>query len=1203
MHATENDINIRHKGNEESDEQYSPPRGLIERLPSDQSTQRPEDTRNSIVPVKDSQENEKTTVTEDLAFAEEHRESMAEMRQKILNTLEVVRHTNDHYMQIPRFDCKSIMKSHPSKFRPLCPAVSKILQLTDSDNDSKNLVTVSRIVEIRNGIVTYSPDLKLISCATTGGDFDFHCSSNVTDMTRIGEHTVLATIPFRKKIVFINPSSFHIKSLDYSFFTISYFEHSTFVGTEMFSKTIYLIDWDKNKFEEKFSVKEIVGNIAVGPQYHILIALDNINRISCYTIDGRHLFQLRTHSIDIPTDLTVYRNYSYAVQGNVIYKISANGAVSQREIGIKARYICVATNNIYLTDRFGLAHIIRTNKDFWPRLSYHHQDHVPSLINQIHIDDPSNITTILPMSASSVVIIYRDLKAILVTDEGQPFGGKCLTFKLQPSVFCRVDSNTFLVLFSEDRKLQYITCPQLTEGDLIDVESNYIQMCHMVSNRSLALTTNEGKVEVHILLIKTDHVDIVNRISLEHDNVAIAATPINFVVVDRKKLNLLFYSSFGEELSKKHIEFNGYPHHVFTDKLYLYVIFRRESLMTCYNIIGQRKWQLKLPSNFRCHAAVFQGTAYVLDDLLSQILLYKYHDWSDCHVTFQNPYNKNLNIRLEEKENDQVLIGEICHLANGQLVLSDIYNDCLLYISNEGNIVSRLSLPSTATDICRWNYNQIGVTLPLEKQLRVFGNVSKAVISVSLNQPYVRVCKLGESHIICYCDKPSHLDILNINNCNQVQIIHRINIPFVMKSLSLENETLKLLIVGKKAVFFYKIIRRRSSVLPSQVKTPSNLYGDGGPYSIEMIPNILLSQGKTQSNLYGGRIDKMCVHLIDNSRMFAVNEHDLLVKDHVTRSQINMFIDLVDVFSRNISLSEMLSSRLYLQDLTVSDKAHEVVVLQSFGDKHPVEIGCLVITENNLVALYDSTNQNIKILTFDVKDIDISDEGKTVVCEMANNGNVKLFDEDGKLLCYRDFGSFVGGVCFTGERNILVTLPNRQEIFQLKSQNLEKYKVWESQVPYGIIWRKVGNIYWCVHINMIECDTIKIDGDQLKVLESVPLSNLDFGLHFPSITSQKKGMFSNELFNKLKNGGDGGERSTSRKIEVRRGNYIAEIYKSLILFQRVTERICSRYFVLVISMKSSRSKCSVATQNLTSSSNEKPSEEASIKRIGGLLSC
>ncbi|CAJ1099252.1 XP_036356076.1uncharacterized protein LOC118761994 [Octopus vulgaris] len=402
----------------------------------------------------------------------------------------------------------------------------------------------------------------------------------------------------------------------------------------------------------------------------------------------------------------------------------------------------------------------------------------------------------------------------------------------------------------------------------------------------------------------------------------------------------------------------------------------------------------------------------------------------------------------------------------------------------------------------------------------------------------------------------------------------------------IENETLKLLIVGKKAVFFYKIIRKRGrSVLPSEVKTPSNLYGyDGGPYSIEMIPNILLSQGKTQSNLYSGRIDKMCVHLIDNSRMFAVNEHDLLVKDHVTRSQINMFIDLVDVFSRNISLSEMLSSRLYLQDLTVSDKAHEVVVPQSFGDRHPVEIGCLVITENNLVALYDSTNENIKILTFDVltvkarellqtmtrtyilkvctrligknspvsrlqtnnfpvqvKDIDISDEGKTAVCEMANSGNVKLFDEDGKLLCYRDFGSFVGGVCFTGERNILVTVPNRQEIFQLKSQNLEKYKVWESRVPYGIIWRKVGNIYWCVHINMIECDTIKIDGDQLKVLESMSLSNIDFGLHFPSITSKKnKGMFSNELFNKLKNGGDGGERSTSRKIEVRRGNYIAE---------------------------------------------------------------
>ncbi|CAI9721356.1 Hypothetical predicted protein [Octopus vulgaris] len=103
-HATESDINIRHKGNEESDEQYSPPRGLIERLPSDQSTQRPEDTRNSIVPVKDSQENDKTTVTEDLAFAEEHRESMAEMRQKILNTLEV-----KYHKRIVKFDIMAII--------------------------------------------------------------------------------------------------------------------------------------------------------------------------------------------------------------------------------------------------------------------------------------------------------------------------------------------------------------------------------------------------------------------------------------------------------------------------------------------------------------------------------------------------------------------------------------------------------------------------------------------------------------------------------------------------------------------------------------------------------------------------------------------------------------------------------------------------------------------------------------------------------------------------------------------------------------------------------------------------------------------------------------------------------------------------------------------------------------------------------------
>ncbi|XP_036371117.1 uncharacterized protein LOC118768539 [Octopus sinensis] len=568
-----------------------------------------------------------------------------------------------------------------------------------------------------------------------------------------------------------------------------------------------------------------------------------------------------------------------------------------------------------------------------------------------------------------------------------------------------------------------------------------------------------------------------------------------------------------------------------------------------------------------------------------------------------------------------------------------------------------------------------------------------------------------------------------------------------------------------------------------------------------MVPSVLMSQVKRPLNLCGGSIDKIFVYLIDRSRMFAINNHNLLVNDLVTNNQLNYYIDLVDVFSRNISVSEMLSSTLYLQDLTVSDKARHVVVPSGFGDQKPVYIRRLCVIENNLIASYDWNNKNIKIFTFDgqlvdsiklnvfpinmcrwqrntlvittygaksqlltlkvgfplssvtyltrneykciaslsnnqllcskyrdkcnlyvividekhstvniikqigipetltkdrrglinyicniivtangviivsnrrfiiffnsggqylhsvrhymayddikynnmtiddsylyiygwwdrygdftgynslvcltqtgeynrifinsriykdkidftsincngprfagshnkdklyveglfqlnrekfpvchlqtdeclvqVKDIDISDEGKTVVCEKANNGNVKMFDRDGELLCHRDLGSLVGGVCFTHGRGIMVTVPNRREIFQLKQENLGKYKVWESQVPYGVIWRKVGNIYWCAHIELIECHCIKIDGDQVNILESVSLSNLDSGLRFPSITSEtNKEIFSNELINKLEySGGDEVERGKSGEIigksrlKVRCGNYIAE---------------------------------------------------------------
>ncbi|CAI9742835.1 Hypothetical predicted protein [Octopus vulgaris] len=83
--------------------------------------------------------------------------------------------------------------------------------------------------------------------------------------------------------------------------------------------------------------------------------------------------------------------------------------------------------------------------------------------------------------------------------------------------------------------------------------------------------------------------------------------------------------------------------------------------------------------------------------------------------------------------------------------------------------------------------------------------------------------------------------------------------------------------------------------------------------------------------------------------------------------------------------------------------------------------------------------------------------------------------------------------------------------------------------------------------------TEKIDGDQVNILESVSLLNLDSGLRFPSITSEtNKEIFSNELINKLEyrgGDGDGGGRRRGKsgeiigkgRLKVRCSNYLAEI--------------------------------------------------------------
>ncbi|XP_036371110.1 uncharacterized protein LOC118768538 isoform X2 [Octopus sinensis] len=818
----------------------------------------------------------------------------------------------EHYLQRNNLQDKhkTIEPSKlPTKFRPLCPVVTREAKIEESGEELEKSI-ISNVIVIREGMVTYSHHFMTICCLSRNGDrIDVHCPSSVTNFTRISEDMVLATLPFQEMILIISPKTFKIKRIKLGLYMVSYLEDSTLIGVEMFGKTVYQFDWEDNTINYQFITKETPTDIAVGVQNILLISFPSIKRVICFKLDGQQLWEVETHSLHLPSKISLYQNYFYVLQGQIIYRISAKGGVTRRDIGKKCRSISVGKDTILVTDYCGRPHGIQMNKDFWPKLSYNHQLHTPSLKDYIDIEDCYNITNILPMSTSSILIIYKNKKAKLFTDNGEIINQNNSVFLELPSFCCRINANRFLVFYREMKGFQYITCPELRKGPLMKVHTDYITLCHVVSNKCLALTTSGNKSEVHILLIHEDKVDIAERISLGHHNVSIAATPINFVVIDGNENKMVFYSTCGEELFQKYLPFYGHPHHIYSDNVYFYVLFRRHCILRCYDLYGQMKWQWELPFPVHPHIAVFQGTLYVPDTQLNRVLLYKYQDRSSgCLLPIKNPYIRNLNLRLKEKENDQKLvIGEICNLSNGQLVVFDINHDCLLYISEEGDIVSRLSLPSTATDICRWGSDHIGVTLPLQKQLRVIGNLSNTVRSVLLRQPYVRVCKMGEREIVCYCDKPSHLDILTINYYNQVEVIKTINIPVFVKSLSIDKETLKLLIVTRGKAFQY-----------------NTRIGGGGHRG-----------------------------------------HNLLVNDLVTNNHLNYYIDLVDVFSRHISLSEMLSSTLYLQDLKVSDKARHIPLPKHLGDKEPVWIERLVITENNLIAGCDRKNGNIKIFTLD----------------------------------------------------------------------------------------------------------------------------------------------------------------------------------------------------------------------------------------------
>ncbi|CAI9729368.1 Hypothetical predicted protein [Octopus vulgaris] len=85
----ENDLKVSQERNNEAEERNVGAQALTERRPSAETTQDPEEKGKYNDPRKNSQENDVETEIEDQIFAEQHRKSIIEMKQDVLNELAV----------------------------------------------------------------------------------------------------------------------------------------------------------------------------------------------------------------------------------------------------------------------------------------------------------------------------------------------------------------------------------------------------------------------------------------------------------------------------------------------------------------------------------------------------------------------------------------------------------------------------------------------------------------------------------------------------------------------------------------------------------------------------------------------------------------------------------------------------------------------------------------------------------------------------------------------------------------------------------------------------------------------------------------------------------------------------------------------------------------------------------------------------------
>ncbi|CAI9742799.1 Hypothetical predicted protein [Octopus vulgaris] len=193
-----------------------------------------------------------------------------------------------------------------TKFRPLQPVVTREANIEESGEEFEEIPIISNIVIIEEGVMTYSHLCKTISLVTRDSDrIDVHCPSSVTSFTRISEDMVLATLPFHEMILIISPKTFKIKRIKLGLHMVSYLEDSTLIGVEMFGKIVYQFDWEDNTINYQFITKETPTDIAVGVQNILVITFASINRVICYKLDGQQLWEVETHSLHLPSKISL----------------------------------------------------------------------------------------------------------------------------------------------------------------------------------------------------------------------------------------------------------------------------------------------------------------------------------------------------------------------------------------------------------------------------------------------------------------------------------------------------------------------------------------------------------------------------------------------------------------------------------------------------------------------------------------------------------------------------------------------------------------------------------------------------------------------------------------------------------------------------------------------------------------------------------